>query len=302
MLCPQSPFTPSKVTDYMKLLDLVARQPVPEPWAEGDKIPWNNAAFSERMLHEHLSQAHDLASRRSDRIDLHVDWIHGVLLGGRPSTILDLGCGPGLYATRLARKGHTVTGIDFGPASVTYARQQAAAGGLACEFIEADIRQANYGEDRFDLAMLIFGEFNVFHPDDARTILRKVHAALKADGVIVLEVHTVDVVRRVGEEAASWHSSNGGLFSARPHLLLTENFWLPERQIAIERYFVVDAESGEITRHASAMQAYSEEQLRTLLVETGFTQVTLYPSLYGAVDEGQADFYVVCGRRTTDDE
>ena len=283
----------------MNLLDLIARQPVPEPWTEGEKIPWHDPAFSERMLREHLSQAHDLASRRSERIDRHVEWIDGVLLGGKASAILDLGCGPGLYAVRLARRGHTVTGVDFSPASIAYARQQAAEAGAACEFVEADIRRADYGVGRFDLAMLIFGEFNVFHPDDARAILRRVHAGLTHDGVIVLEVHTLDAVQRTGEAATSWYGSNGGLFSQKPHLLLTENFWLPERQVSVERYFVVDAESGEVTRHAAAMQAYSEEQLRTLLTETGFGEVTIYPSLYGVVDAGQADFYVIVGEKTT---
>ncbi|MCB0116237.1 MAG: class I SAM-dependent methyltransferase, partial [Caldilineaceae bacterium] len=170
-------FPDLRYTMRMNIFDLIQRQAIPEPWAEGEKIPWNDPAFSERMLREHLSQAHDLASRRTERIERHVDWIHSALLGGEASAILDLGCGPGLYATRFAARGHRVTGIDYGPASVRYARLQAAESGLPCEIIESDIRKADYGVDRFDLAMLIFGEFNVFHPDDARAILRKAHTA-----------------------------------------------------------------------------------------------------------------------------
>ena len=48
----------------MKLPDLVGREPAPDPWTEGEKIPWHEPEFSRRMLEEHLSQHHDAASRR----------------------------------------------------------------------------------------------------------------------------------------------------------------------------------------------------------------------------------------------
>jgi hypothetical protein len=51
------------------LLDIVQRDAQPAPWTEGDNVPWNDPDFSERMLAEHLSQEHDLASRRSATID-----------------------------------------------------------------------------------------------------------------------------------------------------------------------------------------------------------------------------------------
>ena len=57
------------------ILDIVHRTPKPAPWSEGDNIPWDDPGFSERMLAEHLSQQHDLASRRSETIDQHLDWI-----------------------------------------------------------------------------------------------------------------------------------------------------------------------------------------------------------------------------------
>ena len=55
----------------MNLLDLVHRTKSPEPWVEGEKILWDDAGPSERMLREHLSQDHDAASRRFAKIDAH---------------------------------------------------------------------------------------------------------------------------------------------------------------------------------------------------------------------------------------
>ena len=109
------------------LLDLVRRSGAVAPWQHGDNIPWHQPDFSERMLQEHLSQDHDAASRRADTIDAHIDWIHDHLLKGHAAKILDLGCGPGLYTSRLAQRGHECLGIDFSPASIAYATDHARA-------------------------------------------------------------------------------------------------------------------------------------------------------------------------------
>ncbi len=44
--------------------------------------------------------------------------------------IADFGCGPGLYATRLAQRQATVTGIDFSKRSIQYAQEVATREGL----------------------------------------------------------------------------------------------------------------------------------------------------------------------------
>lgn len=90
-------------------------------WDDGEKIPWNDPAFSQRMLENHLSQAHDWASRRFDIIDRQIEWISSQL-PYTDSHIIDLGCGPGFYLQRLATVGYQCTGIDFSPASIEYAR------------------------------------------------------------------------------------------------------------------------------------------------------------------------------------
>src|SRR5512137_2213612 len=159
----------------MNLHDVILRTPLPKPWAEGDKIPWHDPDFSRRMLREHLSQAHDAASRRTIIIEEHVEWIQRVVLRNRASRVLDLGCGPGLYSSRLAQRGHTCTGIDFSPASIEYARETAQSQHLTCEYQLADLRQAEYGTG-YDLAMFIFGELNVFRLEDAQHILGKAYA------------------------------------------------------------------------------------------------------------------------------
>jgi SAM-dependent methyltransferase len=280
----------------MILSDIVGREPAPEPWAEGDNIPWNDPAFSARMLQEHLSQAHDAASRRTPKIDAHVAWIHDHLLGGTPARILDLGCGPGLYASRLARLGHSCVGIDWGPASIAYARRTAAEGGLACTYIEADVREADYGQG-YGLAMFIYGEFNVFRPVDTARILDKVYDALAVGGILLLEPHTYEAIAREGQRGRHWYTAVSGLFSERPHLCLIEHTWDEERSTCTTRHYIVDAETAEVTRHAASYQAYTDAQYDALLHARGYRDLAHYPSLSGNDDVTQRDFFALVARK-----
>ncbi|MEX1018177.1 MAG: class I SAM-dependent methyltransferase [Litorilinea sp.] len=268
----------------------------PEPWDEGDNIPWHDPDFSGRMLYEHLDQNHDRASRRFYVVDRHVAWLQDFVIKATPTHILDLGCGPGLYCHRLAQLGHICTGIDYSPASIGYARAEASEQGLACEFIEGDIRTTDYPGDQ-QLIMLLFGELNVFRPGDAETILTQAHAALTPQGQVVLEAHTSDAIRRSGEVAPSWYVAESGLFGATPHLVLQQAFWSEAAQASTIRYFVVELNTGQLTRYAQTLQAYSINDYRTLLARCGFDQIEVLPALSDDPTTADPDFLVLVAQK-----
>jgi len=276
----------------MNLMDLVNRTPDPAPWSEGDNIPWHDPDFSRRMLKEHLCQDHDAASRRFSKIKKHVNWIHHEVLSGRPTRILDLGCGPGLYSSRLARMGHECVGIDYSPASIAYARDYARKGNLRCEYIHEDIRTAEYGHG-FGLVMLIFGEFNVFKPADAQVILEKAYRAIDGDGILLLEPHTFDAVREMGMSGSLWYSANSGVFSDQPYLCLEEHFWTYMDNTATTRFFVIDASTGSVSRYAQSFQAYTEDEYFSIINKSGFNYVEYLPSLIGVEDSSQKSLMAI---------
>jgi SAM-dependent methyltransferase len=267
------------------LSQIISRPLPPAPWAEGEKIPWNEPGFSRRMLDMHLSQDHDWASRRLSLVRQHVDWIECEFL--TPSSrILDLGCGPGLYTNCLAERGHECVGIDFSPASIEYARAEAAAKFLSTTYQLADVRQADFGTD-FDLAMMIFGEFNLFRPAEAESILASAFTALKQGGTLLIEPHTFEEVHRQGQAPAWWQSLESGLFAESPHLWLQENFWHEDVSAATTRYLIIDTAAGAVRQHASTTQAYTNEQYEDMLLRAGFSRIQHYPNLGDAEDEFQ---------------
>ena len=220
-------------------------------------------------------------------------WIHTKVLGKEPSRILDLGCGPGLYTAQLSGLGHECHGIDFSPASIDYAAQNAPPG---CSYTLGDIRSAEFGT-AFDLVMFIFGEFNVFHPAEAQQVVERAYAALRPGGRFLLEVITFDAVYESGNQPATWYSAEKDLFAEAPHICLMESFWDEDQAVALERYFIVDVSSSEVTSYSISTQAYRDKQLQALLTGAGFTRVERYPSLLGMEHLPQRELSVLIAHK-----
>jgi SAM-dependent methyltransferase len=275
----------------MKLSDIVNRTAPPAPWVEGEKIPWDDPDFSRRMLKEHLSQDHNAASRRFEIVHRQVDWLER-LAGGleKDLKILDLACGPGLHSLDFARRGHSTYGIDFSPASIEWAKSQAAEPSLSSEFIHDDIRATEFGEG-YDLAILLFGEMNVFTAEDLGLIARKARAALGTGGVLMLEPHEPGVIRANFETTPSWSTQESGLFSDRSHMLLEEGFWHDDLQMAVKRWYVVDSDTNEVTNYSQTVVEHAKSELVRLVEAEGFTVSDAPGGWPAGNDDGPPEFY-----------
>ncbi|GAB1058345.1 MAG: hypothetical protein SAqBPW_04620 [Shewanella algae] len=233
------------------------------------KIPWNDADFSQRMLENHLSQEHDWASRKLAVIERQVDWLCSQLAPG--AQVLDLGCGPGFYTQLLAKRGFCCTGVDFSPASIAYAQQQAQAAGLDIDYQLQDVRSYRPTK-KFDFIMMTFGELNVFSTADAKSLLKDYANWLMPNGKLLVEVHSFDEVKRQGQAEPSWQRHSQGLFLDAPHLLLTEHAWDEALQTSSTLFWVIE-ENGKVARFGSRMQAWQDEEYLQLLNECGFNKI-----------------------------
>lgn len=217
-----------------------------------------------------------MASRRSEWIDQQVQFIHQDILRDQSSRILDLGCGPGLYAHRLAAMGHMVRGIDIGPASIDHAREHAPEQG--CEFILSDIRTTDFSGP-YDLVMLLFGEFNVFSPDDARQIVHKARQSLAPGGRMIIEMQTYEAVKEGGHGEPHEQQHEQGLFSDEPYTCRTECVWYESEQVGMRTFTITQGD--RVTTYHDTNQAWTHEALRDLLESCGFegdvVQVAAWP-------------------------
>ena len=96
----------------------------PELYAPGASAFWDDEHISKGMLEAHLNPNLEAASRKHEFIDESVKWIESIAPSSQYRELLDLGCGPGLYAERFSNIGYSVTGIDFSKRSIAYAKEQ----------------------------------------------------------------------------------------------------------------------------------------------------------------------------------
>ncbi len=282
------------------LRTLAERPRSPRPWQDGGKIPWHEPDFSQRVLSAHLDPDSHMASRTPEVITEHIAWLQELLSAeplpdDRPRHILDLGCGPGLYALPLAQAGLQVTGIDFSPAAIAHARQLL--NGQAT-FHEADLTALS---DELlaqlapvDIATFWFGEFNSFPPEQARALLRSTASTMPPDSLLVLEYQPWDLFLR--EEETSWEALEESVFSDGPHLRLEEHYWDEDAQAEINILWILDPESGQLQRHTQCHQAYTDDEMVAMLEDAGFGQPQFHPPITG-VDE-RFEFPVVVARRS----
>ena len=115
--------------------------------------------------------------------------------------------------------------------------------------------------------------------------------------MLLLEPHTHAAVREMGESDAHWYSAESGVFSDDPYLCLRESFWHPDHSATTERYYVVDARTGGVTKYASSMQAYTDAEYRALLADCGFGDIRFRPSMGGEGREREGGLVVITSRK-----
>ena len=73
---------------------------------------WDDPHISKQMLAAHLDEGFDSATRKMGFVKESVGWIACTLPPARYKRLLDLGCGPGIYAELFCRNGYEVTGVE----------------------------------------------------------------------------------------------------------------------------------------------------------------------------------------------
>ena len=260
------------------ITQLIALQQKPAPFTPGEPLFWDDPHISSQMLHVHLNPDIEAASRRPETIDRSVVWLIETL-GLKPgASLLDLGCGPGLYVSRFARTGFRVTGVDYSRRSIEYASKYAKENHLDITY-----RYENYlelkDENKYDAAFLIYGDFCPLNPKQRATLLNNIHRALKPGGKFVLDVSTREHRKRHGNKN-NWQVLESGFWKPGPHLVLEEGFDYPEQSIWLDQYIIIEA-NGKTSVYRNWFQDYTPETITAELSQGNFSVESLLGDLTG---------------------
>lgn len=223
---------------------------------------------------------------------MQLEWLWKTLALRPGMCLLDITCGPGLYAVEFARRGCQVTGIDFGPASISYARDLARSHGVSdrCTFVEQDIRQMAYQGADFNVALFTYGQLAVFPLTEAQALLANIAQSLRPGGKLCIEL--LDQAEVDKTNSTWWFTDDTGLWGERPFLHLGERVWHAAEQISVERFYIIHLETGELTEITLSDQTYAVETMVAMLKQAGFQSVDVHPA-WGGLPLYDAEEWVV---------
>lgn len=254
-------------------------QQPPEPFTAGSALFWDDPHISAQLLAAHLDPKTSAASRVPAVIERSVDWITAQLALPRGAALLDLGCGPGLYAQRFAARGFHVTGIDYSRRSIAYAQQQAEAQQLAITYRYQDYLTLE-DNNLYDAVLLIYGDFCALAPDQRTQLLTRVRRALRPGGTFLFDVSTRMHRERHGLRN-HWAALAGGFWRPGPHLVLSQGIDYPEQLIYLDQYIVIDADQT-FTVYRNWFQDYTPATITAEVAAHGFAVAGLWDDLTGA--------------------
>ncbi|MFP4016163.1 MAG: class I SAM-dependent methyltransferase, partial [Halanaerobiales bacterium] len=203
----------------MNLKKLIEMSNKPEVFERTEEAFWDDPHISGKMLEFHLDPTEEAASRSQSTIEKSVKWIDEELkaryflndnLLKKNIKILDLGCGPGLYASRLAGLGYTLTGIDYSRNSIEYARKYSEENNIGVDYIYQNYLTIDYN-DEFDVILLIYCDLGALTDAERDNLLERTYKALKPGGTFIFDVFT-DKNRNKDDLKRYWELTDGGFW------------------------------------------------------------------------------------------
>ena len=255
---------------------------------------WTDDHVSKMMLSFHLNEELDVASRKAEFIDRSVEWMASHFNIGQGTKIADFGCGPGLYASRLARRQADVTGIDFSARSIRYAREVAASEGLSIQYVHQNYLEYE-SRDRFHLILMIMCDYCALSPDQRRNMLRKFFGLLEPGGSVLLDVYSLAAFEKREEKAIYEVNLLDGFWSPNRYYGFLNTFKFEEEKVILDKYTLVEA-SGTRTIY-NWLQCFTPGSLESEFAECGFAVDRLYSDVAGSPHTPETTEFAVVAKK-----
>ncbi len=188
-----------------------------------------------------------------------------------PCRVLDIGCGTGSVTLRLAKRGHTVTGVDPADGMLRVARMKDRESKV--EWVQAPAAEFTL-PDRFDLAIMTGHVFQVFL-DDGETLaaLSNIHRHMVRGGSLILESRNAQ-----GKAWEDWTREKtreqrviDGIWPVDVYYQIKH---VEGEQVTFDAVFTI-LDTGETLASESRLRFAPVETIQRLLSAAGFGEVEL---------------------------
>lgn len=258
-----------------KLMKLLKKPPV---YTKMEHAFWDDDYISGQMLKAHLDPGFEGASRKLKFIEHSAAWIKDTLPPSQYPSLLDVGCGPGIYAERFSAAGYHVTGIDFSRRSIGYAKASAKRRGLDIRYLCLDYLNMDF-EKAFDAATMIYCDYGVLSPADRRNLLHNVYRSLRPGGRFLMDVFSMASFDHF-TEGQTWEvCENGGFWCGSKYTAFNRACKYPDG-VTLEQTVVVS--ERETAVYYLWNTYFTEETLAAEAAEAGFKLCGLYGDVAGS--------------------
>lgn len=195
--------------------------------------------------------------------------------------VLDVAAGTGFHSVRLLQAGFDVTSVDGNAQMLVKAFENAKKRGHILSSIHSDWRWLNRDvHHKFDAIICLGNSFtHLFDENDRRRSLAEFYAALKHDGILIIDQRNYDAILDSGFSTKHKYYYCGDKVSAEPAHM--------DDGLARFCYSFPDG-----TQHFLNMFPLRKNYMRGLLKEAGFQRVKTYGDFQETYQENDPDFLV----------
>ncbi|MFW9832201.1 MAG: class I SAM-dependent methyltransferase [Candidatus Thorarchaeota archaeon] len=197
--------------------------------------------------------------------------------GCTPQTLLDLACGEGTFAVKMAKQGIQVTGVDRSQQMLNFAETKSHHEKVQITWRKLDIREIDYSS-AFDVITCWFDSLNyLLELDHLCQTFQLVRKALRKDGLFIFDMNTIFWLATLAKRyACSVERDIDDIFQVHRH------FYDDERNIATFKITGFIKEEGWWLRRVDEThheRGYTLDEIRTCIKKAGLTELACYGNL-----------------------
>jgi SAM-dependent methyltransferase len=201
--------------------------------------------------------------------------------------ILDVATGTGFHSVQLLKAGFEVTSVDGSAEMLAKAFENARRRGMILNTIHADWRFLNRDvHSKYDAIICLGNSFtHLFNENDRRRALAEFYAALRHDGVLILDQRNYDAILDVGFDSKHKYYYCGDQVTAEPEHV--------DEGLARFQYTFPDKSVYHLN-----MFPLRKRYVRQLMHEVGFQKIETFGDFQETYAEHEPDFFVHIAEKT----
>lgn len=218
-----------------------------------------------------LAESYDRLTNDVD-YDAVVDFYFSILNreGLRPKTAVDLACGTGSVALRLAEKGLSVIGVDISEDMLCVAASKIEDQVNAPAFVCQDLTKLTLPRG-VDLAVCALDSLDyIIDPEDCQKAIKRIYRALNPGGCFIFDVNTPEKLRAM--DGQTFLDEDDDVYCVWRGEFDEETNICTYGMDIFQRHGEFWARSDEIHQE----YAYTREQLTGYLKDAGFTSLEVF--------------------------